>query len=107
MRTFNGYTPTEKQDEIVSMYLSGANSYEELGEYYKVKPGTIRVWVCKYRKSKNIVSLHPRKSAVVNLFRNTVNDVSDMSTCTGKQVTTLSGKEQKTVNQNQEKTYYS
>ena len=69
MRTFNGYTPKEKRDEIVSMYLSGANSYEELGEYYKVKPGTIRVWVCKYRKSKNIVSLHPNPKPLEDMAR--------------------------------------
>ena len=38
MRTIKEITPKEKRDEIVSMYLSGANSYEELGEYYKVEP---------------------------------------------------------------------
>lgn len=38
MKTFKEITPKEKRDEIVSMYLSGANSYEELGEYYKVEP---------------------------------------------------------------------
>lgn len=59
MRTFKGYTPKEKREEIISMYLSGANSYEELG------------------------------------------DVMNLSTCPVKQLTTLSGKKQKTVNQNQ------
>lgn len=44
------------------------------------------------------------KTAVVNLFRNPVNDIRNLSTCPGKQVTTLSGKVQKNVNQNQEKT---
>ena len=42
-----------------------------------------------------------KKNANVNLFRNTVNDVGNLSTCPGKQLTTLSGKKQKTVNQNQ------
>lgn len=42
-----------------------------------------------------------KKYADVNLFRNTVNDVRNLSTCPGKQLTTLSGKEQKNVNQNQ------
>ena len=39
------------------MYLSGDNSVEELGEYYKVNPSTIRTWVKRYRQSKNVVSL--------------------------------------------------
>ena len=42
-----------------------------------------------------------KKYEDVNLFRNTVNDVRNLSTCPGKQLTTLSEKEQKTVNQNQ------
>ena len=57
MRILKKYTSKETRDEIVSMYLSGANSYEELGEYYKVEPSTIRTWVCRYRKSKKDVSL--------------------------------------------------
>ncbi|MBR5352652.1 MAG: hypothetical protein IK126_02985, partial [Bacteroidales bacterium] len=44
---------------------------------------------------------HP---AVVNLFRNTVNNVRKMSTSPVRRVTTASGKSKKTVNQNQEKT---
>jgi hypothetical protein len=56
------------------------------------------------------LSLHSRNFAVVNLFRNTVNDVRKLSTCLGKQVTavdtdflevTILGKEQKNVNHNQ------
>ena len=50
-------TPKEKRDEIVSMYLSGENSYEELSQYYGVEPGTIKVWVSRYRKSGKVVSL--------------------------------------------------
>ena len=42
--------------------------------------------------------------AVVNLFRNTVNNVRKMSTSPVRRVTTASGKSKKTVNQNQEKT---
>ena len=57
MRNLKGFIPKEKRDEIVSVYLNGENSYEELAEYYKVGPSTIRAWVCRYRKSKKVVSL--------------------------------------------------
>ena len=57
MRTLRKFTPKEKRDEIVAAYLGGENSYEELGKYYNVEPQTIKVWVSRYRKSKNVVSL--------------------------------------------------
>ena len=60
MRT-KGSVPLERREEIVSIYLSGENSYKELGEYYHVEPGTIRMWVSRYRKSGRAVSL-PAKS---------------------------------------------
>jgi transposase-like protein len=56
MRTYN-YYPRELREEIVSVYLAGENSYEELSDYYKIKSSTIRTWVCRYQKSKNVVSL--------------------------------------------------
>ena len=59
MRRFYQRTPKEKRAEIISAYLSGENSYDELGKYYGVSPKTIRVWVSRFRKSgKNVVSLH-------------------------------------------------
>ena len=57
MRILRKFTPKEKRDEIVAAYLGGENSYEELGKYYNVEPQTIKVWVSRYRKSKNVVSL--------------------------------------------------
>ena len=63
MRKFRRWTPKEKRDEIVSMYLSGDNSVDELAEYYKVNPSTIRTWVKRYRKSKIAVSLPPNHQA--------------------------------------------
>lgn len=69
MRTLKEFTPKEKRDEIVSMYLSGENSYEELGKYYKVEPSTIRAWVCRYRKRKNIVSLQPNLTTLEEMAR--------------------------------------
>ncbi len=50
-------TPKEKKAEIISAYLTGDNSYEELGNYYGVNPQNIRMWVCRHRKSRNVVSL--------------------------------------------------
>ena len=42
MKKIRRWTPKEKRDEVVLMYLSGNNSVEELGEYYHVNPATIR-----------------------------------------------------------------
>ena len=57
MKYSKGYTPKEKRDEIVAAYLSGENSYQELGDYYNVSPNTITQWVHRYRQSKKVVSL--------------------------------------------------
>ena len=57
MRKLRRWTPKEKRDEVVLMYLSGNNSVEELGDYYHVNPATIRTWIKRYRQSKNVVSL--------------------------------------------------
>ena len=57
MRILKEVTPKERRDEIVAAYLSGENSYEELGQYYNVDPNKIKVWVCRYRKSRKVVSL--------------------------------------------------
>ena len=43
MRKFRKWTPKEKRDEVVLMYLSGNNSVEELGEYYNVNPATASI----------------------------------------------------------------
>ncbi len=69
MRSLKGFTSKEKRDEIVSMYLSGENSYEELGEYYEVEPSTIRAWVCRYRKSNNVVSSQPNLKPMEKMAR--------------------------------------
>ena len=53
MRKMYQRTPKEKRDEIVAAYLTGENSYEELGKYYGVAPQLITVWVSRYRKGKN------------------------------------------------------
>ena len=86
MRNSKRVIPSEMRDEIVSMYLNGENSYEELGEYYKVGPGTIRTWVCRYRKTKKVVSLQSkvkqleariRELELQNLALNTLIDVAE------------------------------
>ena len=69
MRKFRRWTPKEKRDEIVSMYLSGDNSVEELGEYYKVNPSTIRTWVKRYRQSINVVSLQSNTKPLEDMAR--------------------------------------
>ena len=57
MRKERHWTPKERRDEIVLMYLTGDNSIEELGNYYNVNPSTIRTWIKRYRNSKKVVSL--------------------------------------------------
>ena len=69
MKLSNGYYPKDKRDEIVTVYLNGENSYEELGQYYKVQPSTIRTWVRRYRQSGKIVSLHSQDQLVEDMSR--------------------------------------
>jgi transposase-like protein len=61
--------PKEKRDEIVSVFLSGDNSAEELAEYYNVNPHTIRTWVKRYRHSKKVVSLQADTKALEDMAR--------------------------------------
>ena len=69
MRKMYQRTPKEKRDEIVAAYLTGENSYEELGKYYGVAPQLITVWVSRYRKGKNVVSLQPESKPVEDMAR--------------------------------------
>ena len=69
MRKMYQRTPKEKRDEIVAAYLTGENSYEELGKYYGVAPQLITVWVSRYRKGKNVVSLQPESKPIVEMSR--------------------------------------
>ena len=69
MRYLRKQTPREKRDEIVSMYLSGENSYKELADYYHVEESTIRVWVSRYRNSKKSVSLQPNPKPLEDMSR--------------------------------------
>ena len=69
MRNSKKVIPLEMRDEIVSMYLNGENSYEELGKYYKVGPSTIRTWVCRYRKTKKVVSLQSKSKPHEDMSR--------------------------------------
>ena len=62
-------TPKEKRDEIISLYLNGDNSAEELAEYYNVKLNTLRTWVKRYRKSKNVVSLQADTKPLEDMAR--------------------------------------
>ena len=62
-------TPKEKKAEIISAYLTGDNSYEELGKYYNVEPSTIRTWVSRYRRQKNVVSLQTDTKPLEDMAR--------------------------------------
>ena len=69
MRKFRNWTPKEKRNEIVLMYLTGDNSVEELGDYYNVNPATIRTWIKRYRESKKVVSLQADSNIVEDMTR--------------------------------------
>jgi len=69
MRILHPRFPKETKAEIISAYLTGDNSYEELSDYYKVGAGTIRNWVCRYRKRKNVVSLQAESKPVEAMAR--------------------------------------
>jgi transposase-like protein len=70
MRKFRKWTPKEKRDEVVLMYLVGEKSVEELGEYYNVNPATIRTWIKRYHQSKKVVSLQPDSKPIEDMARN-------------------------------------
>ena len=57
-RTRNVY-PKSLRDEIVRVYLTGDNSYEELANQYGVPLTNLHTWVWRYRNSENVVSLQP------------------------------------------------
>ena len=69
MRVLKSRFPKEKKAEIISAYLTGDNSYEELGDYYKVGASTIRTWVSRYRKRENVVPLQAESKPVEDMAR--------------------------------------
>ena len=69
MKKIRRWTPKEKRDEVVLMYLSGNNSVEELGEYYHVNPATIRTWIKRYKQSKIVVSLQAETQPAEDMAR--------------------------------------
>ncbi len=69
MRILQERTSKSTRDEIISIYLTGENSYEELGKYYGVNPAKIRMWVSRYRKSKNVVSLQSESNPAGDMAR--------------------------------------
>ena len=69
MRRLKKWTPKEKRDEVVLMYLSGDNRVEELGEYYNVNPSTIRTWIKRYRQSSKVVSLQADTKPLEDMAR--------------------------------------
>ena len=69
MRNLKEFTSSGKRMEIVSAYLTGDNSYEELANYYKVNAGKIRTWVSRYRHSQKSVSLQSESKPVEDMAR--------------------------------------
>jgi transposase-like protein len=69
MKILNPRIPKEKKAEIISVYLTGDNSYEELSNYYKIPSATIRGWVSRYKKRKRVVSLQTEPQPVEDMAR--------------------------------------
>ena len=69
MRNLRIITSKAKRAEIISAYLTGENSYDELARYYNVSPGSIRNWIYRYRKSKNIISLQAQSNPAEDMAR--------------------------------------
>ena len=59
MRILKNRYSKSLREEIVHVYLTGDNSYEELSKQYNVPLSNIRTWVWRYRNSKKVVSLQP------------------------------------------------
>ena len=69
MRNVRTQYPKSLRYEIVCVYLTGNNSYEELANIYKVPITNIRTWVIRYRYSKNVVSLQAESQPVEDMAR--------------------------------------
>ena len=69
MRNVRTQYPKSLRYEIVRVYLTGNNSYEELANIYKVPITNIRTWVMRYRYSKNVVSLQAESQPVEDMAR--------------------------------------
>ncbi len=69
MRQLRKTYPKSLRDEIVHVYLTGENSYEELATQYGVPQNDIRIWVHRYRKRKNYVSLQPKPLLSAEMVR--------------------------------------
>ena len=67
-RTRNVY-PKSLRDEIVRVYLTGDNSYEELANQYGVPLTNLHTWVWRYRNSENVVSLQPESIKTEDMAR--------------------------------------
>ena len=69
MRNVRTQYPKSLRYEIVRVYLTGNNRYEELANIYKVPITNIRTWVMRYRYSKNVVSLQAESQPVEDMAR--------------------------------------
>ena len=69
MRNVRTQYPKSVRYEIVRVYLTGNNSYEELANIYKVPITNIRTWVMRYRYSKNVVSLQTETKPFEDMAR--------------------------------------
>ena len=101
MRILHPRIPKEKKAEIISAYLTGDNSYEELSDYYKVEASTIRTWVSRYRKRENVVSLQADSKPVEDMARKKnvekspeVNTLIDVAERNGIEIRKKSGAKQ-------------
>ena len=67
MRNVRTQYPKSLRYEIVRVYLTGNNSYEELANIYNVPISNVRTWVMRYRYSENVVSLQTESKSVEDM----------------------------------------
>ena len=69
MRILKNRYSKSLREEIVHVYLTGDNSYEELSKQYNVPLSNIRTWVWRYRNSEKVVSLQPESIKTEDMAR--------------------------------------
>ena len=67
MRNVRTQYPKSLRHEIVRVYLTGENSYEELASIYNVPITNVRTWVARYRHSINVVSLRSETNPIEDM----------------------------------------
>lgn len=92
MRKKSFTTPIEEREKIVREFLTGDSTAKELGEKYGVLPGTINMWVYRFKKSEDFVSLPSKPQEETSMARTKKTDPSEENELLKKRVKELEAK---------------